>query len=337
MRGVISIFRDYKRAALALMGLSVVALYGAVIAYPVDHVERAEREWVALPKLAPAAEIIKASKLDDFMLDVTSVAALRNTLQAASFDLKPVRRGNARVPRLFVENLPDDFDQSMVVEHRKQTFIRTILPLILKANEEVRAERRQLIALGEQILSGRDISEASQLWLDDLAEKYHAAPNDFSTLLRRVDTVSPTLALAQSIEESGWGRSRFARLGNALYGQRVWSRGTGFVPEERGEGEKFEVRAFDTLLDSVRSYVVNLNRHHAYEDYRAERARMRARETELDGIRLARTLINYSERREAYVKTLADLIRSNRLYQFERARLSTEPFTRQDPTQVAAR
>lgn len=338
MWGIISIFRDYKRAALALMGLSVAALYGAAIAYPVDErAERSELDWVALPQLAPQADIIRASELDDSMLDVTSVATLQSTLEAASFELKPVRRGNARVPRLFVENLPDDFDQTMVVEHRKQTFIRTMLPLVLKANEEIRAERRQLIALEEQISSGREIPETSQQWLDELAERYRAAPNDFSTLLRRVDAISPTLALAQAIEESGWGRSRFARLGNALYGQRVWSRGAGFVPEERREGEKFEVRAFETLLDSVRSYALNLNRHNAYDDYRAERARMRARETELNGVRLAETLINYSERREAYVQTLTDLINSNRLYQFETARLSTEPLQLEDALQFASR
>lgn len=338
MRGIISIFRDYKRAALALVGLSVAALYGAAIAYPVDEgAERAERDWIALPQLGPEAEVIQASKLQDSMLDVSSVSALRATLQAASYDLKPIRRSDARVPRLFVEDLPDDFDQRMVVEHRKQTFIRTMLPLILKANEEIRAERRRLIALEEQISSGREIPAASQRWLDNLADKYRAAPNDFSTLLRRVDAISPTLALAQAIEESGWGRSRFARLGNALYGQRVWSRGAGFVPEKRAEGAKFEVRAFDTLLDSVRSYALNLNRHNAYDDYRAERASMRALETELDGIRLAETLINYSERREAYVQTLTKLIKSNRLYQFESAQLSTEPFDADDPAQVASR
>lgn len=336
MQGIAIIFRDYKRAALALMGLSVVALYGAAIADPGDRPERLDTDWTALPQVAPEAVLVRAEDLDDSMIEVTSVAALRETLNAADFELKPIRRGNARVPRLFVEDLPDDFDARMVVEQRKQAFIRTVLPLILKANEEVRDERRQLIAIEEQISSGREISEVTQLWLYNLAEKYRTSPNDFVTLLRRVDTVSPTVALAQSIEESGWGRSRFARHGNALYGQRVWSKGAGFVPEERAEGEKFEVRAFDSLLDSVRSYVVNLNRHYAYEEYRATRSRMRAQETSLHWGALSATLINYSERREAYVETLAGLINSNRLDQFEAAQLSSEPVVIED-TQLASR
>lgn len=336
MQGIIIIFRNYKRAALTLMGLSVVALYGAAIAYPGDRPERVDIDWTALPQVAPEAVLVRAEELDDSMIEVSSVADLRETLDAVDFELKPIRRGNARVPRLFVEDLPDDFDSRMVVEQRKQAFIRTVLPLVLKANEEVRDERRELIAIEEQISSGREISVTSQVWLDKLAEKYRTSSNDFVSLLRRVDTVSPTVALAQSIEESGWGRSRFARHGNALYGQRVWSKGAGFVPEERAEGEKFEVRAFDSLLDSVRSYVVNLNRHHAYEDYRAARSKMRAQETSLHWSALTVTLTNYSERREAYVETLAGLINSNRLDQFEAAQLSSEPVEIED-TQLASR
>ena len=124
--------------------------------------------------------------------------------------------------------------------------------------------------------------------------------------------------------------------GNALYGQRVWSQGAGFVPAERGESETFEVRAFGSLLESVQSYVVNLNRHYAYEDYRAMRALMRAHDTELDGLRLATTLANYSERRGAYVDALSGLIVSNRLDQFEDVQLSNAPIDPAD-TRLAAR
>ena len=336
MRGSISIFRDYKRGALALLGLSAAVLCGAAIAHPVDRPERAEQDWVALPQVTPKAEVIPAVEIDDSMIEVASTAALGRTLELAEYGLKSIRRGSARVPRFFVENLPDDFDKRMVVDKRKRMFIRTVLPLILKANEEVMAERRRLVSIEEQLSSGHDVHPTDLFWLEELAEKYRVAPNDFATLLRRVDAVSPTVALAQSIEESGWGRSRFARLGNALFGQRVWSEGGGFVPEERAEGETFEVRAFDSLLDSVRGYVLNLNRHHTYADYRHVRAQMRANATELDGVRLTETLVNYSERRLGYVEAIRKLIASNRLEQFENARLATEPVA-VDDTQVASR
>jgi Bax protein len=301
-------------------------LYGAAAGFTVDQPARAALDWIALPQVDFTLTRPQFADMDDDMVEVASADILHDVLDEIGYALRQIRRGDSRVPRLLVESLPDDFDEQMVVEARKQTFIRTVLPLILKANEEVRLERRQLIDLEEHILSGRDLSDGDQIWLDRLADKYDAAPGDFVALLRRVDTVSPTLALAQAIEESGWGRSRFARDGNALYGQRAWSKGTGFVPEERADGERFEVRAFDSLLDSVRSYVVNLNRHYAYEDYRVNRAQMRARDTQLNAHELAQTLISYSERREAYVDALRGLISTNRLDDFEVAQLSTEPF-----------
>lgn len=326
MRGIIRNFRKHKRTAFTVSAVGAALLYGAVAGFSVDQPARAALDWIALPQVDFTSARPQFADIDDDMVEVTSADSLHDVLDETGYALRQIRRGDSRVPRLLIESLPEDFDHQMVVEARKRTFIRTVLPLILKANEEVRLERRRLIDLEEHILSGRELSDEDQSWLDRLAEKYDTAPGDFAALLRRVDTVSPTLALAQAIEESGWGRSRFARDGNALYGQRAWSEGTGFVPEERAEGERFEVRAFDSLLDSVRSYVVNLNRHYAYEDYRVTRAQMRARDTQLDARELAQTLVSYSERREAYVDALLGLIRTNQLDDFEVAQLSTVPF-----------
>ena len=309
---------------------------GALAGWSVDRPARAAPDWIAPPQDELAMLRNQVANIDDEMHDVVSEDGLHELLHGTSYALSKIRRGDARVPRIFVESLPTDFGAQMVVEERKRTFIRTILPLILKVNEEVQAERRRLIALEEHVSSGHDLLKDEQVWLDGLAHKYRVAPSDFAALLRRVDGVSPTLALAQSIEESGWGRSRFAREGNALFGQRAWSAGAGLVPEERAEGERFEVRAFDSLLDSVRSYVGNLNRHYAYEDYRFARAQMRAYDARLDTRTLARTLVNYSERREDYVNALIGLIETNRLDDFELARLSTEPFDL-NAVQLAAR
>lgn len=336
MGDIIRNFRDYKRAALAVTVVGVVALYGAAIAYPVDRPAREALDWIALPQVEFGTQSEHLAIDDGDMVRVATADGLRDVLEAADYELRPVRRGHTRVPRFFVESLPENFDEEMVVDERKRMFIRTVLPLVLKVNEEVRAERRRLVALEEQIHSGREISDSAETWLAELGEKYEVASGDFAELLRRVDTVSPTLALAQAIEESGWGRSRFARHGNALFGQRAWSEGAGFVPEERAEGAQFEVRAFASLLDSVRSYVVNLNRHFAYEDYRITRANMRAGAVSLDGRELAKTLVSYSERREAYVEALQGLIRTNRLDQFEVAKLSTEPFDA-EAVQLASR
>ena len=135
----------------------------------------------------------------------------------------------------------------------------------------------------------------------------------------RVDGVSVALTVAQAIEESGWGRSRFALQGNALFGQRVWRKGAGIVPFRRGAEETFEVQSFASLTESVRRYALNINTHGAYAKYRAMRRDFRQARLPLDGLALAGSLTRYSERGEVYIAALRGLIRSNDLRELERA------------------
>lgn len=159
-------------------------------------------------------------------------------------------------------------------------------------------------------------------WVMVLSERYGASPGDCAELMRRVDTVSPALALAQAAEESGWATSRFAREGNAVFGQWSWRPGSGLVPMRRGDGAGHEVRSFDTLLDSVRVYATNLNTHPTYELFRAARAAQRAEGQQLDAAALAATLDPYSERGGGYIETRHAILRANRLQQFEGAQLA---------------
>ena len=141
---------------------------------------------------------------------------------------------------------------------------------------------------------------------------------DFEELLRRVDIVPPSLALAQAAEESGWGVSRFARRGKALFGQKVFRGGEGLVPLERPDGARYRVRSFDRVIDGVRAYLHNLNTHYAYARFRRVRARMRQEDGTLDSYGLAGTLLKYSERREAYLETIREIMQVNGLTVFDR-------------------
>jgi Bax protein len=300
------------------------AAYGAAIAYPVEQTGTpavlAAPVEPALIRELPPPEPTPAS-----FVAVDSVDALMETFDAAAFTLPPIRRGHEPVPRVLLAALPGDFDMVEQVDMRKRLFFKTMLPLVLRVNEEIMVERRRLVSLISVMEAGRELKPPDRDWLDDLADRYRTNPGEYATLLRRVDAVSPALAIAQSIEESGWGRSRFARDGNALFGQRVWAQGMGIVPEARDDGEAFEVRVFKRLIDSVRAYALNLNRHPAYADFRIARARLRATEIALDPYALAETLVGYSERREGYVETLKNILRANRLEQFETARLRPRP------------
>jgi Bax protein len=166
------------------------------------------------------------------------------------------------------------------------------------------------------------MSVEQRLSLENLAQKYGVNFGDWAELRRRVREVPVSLALAQGAEESGWGTSRFAHQGNAVFGQRTFTRGRGIVPKEREAGEKFEVLRFSALLTSVRAYVWNLNTHFAYADFRTARAQGHARGGKPDSMSLIATLKRYSERGEAYIETIRAIIRVNRLRQFDAARLT---------------
>lgn len=327
------ILKHYQRAALALIAIGVVALYGAALVVPAEQQQTAAIEWVALPNVKPIAhatlpdsgtpDLDEAAPVGQQLPDAVTVAELRDKFSAASFDLGAVRLGEQPVPRLFADALPHDFKTLDEVDTLKQTFFQMVLPLTLKVNEEILADRHQLLLVQKARAAGRKVSDEQAQWLSALAERYDTSPDDISELVRRVDAISPALALAQSAEESGWGRSRFAQKGNALFGQRTWDKGLGLVPQQRDEDGRYEVRAFPSLLDSVRSYARNLNGHPAYDDFRARRAEMRKRDAALDPYGLTETLTAYSERREHYVETIHKILRVDSLEELEDTRLES--------------
>lgn len=342
------ILRDYQRAALALIAVSVFALYGVAIAYPGGEQPKAAGEWIALPDVAPPTilplAVVTAATSPPAETKVVAVSPatvgaretanrpvgvavseLHDKFSSVSFDLTAVRQGDQPVPRLFVEVLPHDFDKLTEADKLKQTFFQMVLPLTLKVNEEILGDRHKLLLIQKKITAGNALSGEEQGWLTGLASRYDVTPVDVPELLRRVDVISPALALAQSAEESGWGRSRFAINGNALFGQRTWEKGLGLVPRRRDEDSRHEVRVYPSLLDSVRSYARNLNGHPAYDDFRARRAAMRARDGQLDPYGLIDTLTAYSERRESYVQTIRKILRLDNLEELESTRLAGRP------------
>ncbi|MEX1036196.1 MAG: glucosaminidase domain-containing protein [Sneathiella sp.] len=259
------------------------------------------------------------------------LASLNAALNEVNFRLDDVRDG-APVPRFYVDQIPVDMIDVIEVEERKRTFIKLVLPQVLNINESIVARREQLKMLLERKKAGGTLTANDRKWLEELASRYREKTVDPATLLEKVDKVPVSLALAQAVEESGWGTSRFAREGNALFGQRVWATGEGIVPEDRNDSETHEVRAFKSIAESVRSYVHNLNVHPAYEEFRAARARSHAGpDQDADGLRLIETLHVYSEKGQEYVENLRTLIETNRFQDFEDATLTPEQLAHNRP------
>jgi len=250
-----------------------------------------------------------------------SVASLVDLYQNIDYRLDDIRMGEMTVPRLLVDKMPADISIVQSPAERKQLFIKLALPLILYANERIAADREKLIVLRAK-LARVSATPNERSWLDNLAARYGLESPEIDVLLQRVDVIPPSLALAQGAEESGWGTSRFVREGNAIFGQRTFDKGAGLVPERRESNANHEVKSFNGLMESVASYMTNLNTHDAYVEFRRIRAGQRAAGN-VDSHRLVGALNRYSERGEAYIKTIRAIIDKNDLRSYDGASFGT--------------
>ena len=246
---------------------------------------------------------------------------VKDFFSSAGYSLDAVRRGQVAVPRLAHASLPYDLKSVEPAAERKAVFLRFMLPYVLQANKRVREQRERLLTLWRNIGDDEAIQLANKAWLDALFDEYRVEPGDFSSLVPRVDTVPPSLALAQSAVESGWGTSRFALEGNAPFGQWTTAAYYGIVPNRRDDGETHKIRAFSDLNESVDSYLRNLNTHRAYRHFRQQRARLRAQNQYIDSVEIAAALTSYSKEGDAYVALVRRVIMENNLRALDQARL----------------
>jgi Bax protein len=315
----------FNFAILAVLGSFVVALGAFQVAVPVNSASKAPKAVlpIANPKSIVKANIdaIKTKKLARPASRYT-VSSVNYTFATLGYELSPVLEGDAAVPRVFLSSLPYDLRKVEQTDERKSIFFRTLLPLVLQINENITADRAKLWRLRHRISLNQSLKAEDTIWLDSIFKQYDLEANDFETLLDQMDIVPPSLALAQAAEESGWGTSRFALEGNALFGQ--WTldpNDKGLRPNNREEGKNHRIKAFNTLSESLTAYVRNLNTNRAYEDFRKKRSEMRRNHESITGNQLALTLDKYSERGIEYVGTLQTLISQNELERFDKLKL----------------
>ena len=163
-------------------------------------------------------------------------------------------------------------------------------------------------------------TDLEKKWLKKKYKQYGARLNDLSTLKIRMDEIPVSLAIAQAAKETGWGTSRFALKGNALFGQWTWS-GEGLKPKEAEIGENHKVMKFHNLQLSVRAYLRNLNTHSSYKNFRKARTQLRNKNKPLDSIVLSNHLDKYAETGIEYIEVLQKIIIQNNLRDFDEARL----------------
>ncbi len=151
-----------------------------------------------------------------------------------------------------------------------------------------------------------------------IQKRYKLKEKDkLSKYLYHIDIIPTSLVLAQAAVESGWGKSRFVKNANNIFGQWTW-KAKGLVPKNRDSGAKHRIKIFDSLEMAVKDYMFNLNIGWGYKKLRDLRAKIRKYGAPLTGLSLSKTLINYSQKKEEYTKILATIILANNLKRFEK-------------------
>lgn len=255
-------------------------------------------------------------------VEIRSLDGLMNLFKKYHYTSNDWKNGDREVPRLTFEGVNERWKETsskIPVKQKKQVFFRLMAPLVLMSNENILAERN--------IVKSAPLSSKALL---DIARKYRLINNEILTLtekqrqklLQQVDIMPPSLALAQAAEESGWATSRFTEEGNAFFGQWDFS-GKGMTPkQQRKELGNYGLARFDSPLDSVEGYMLNINTTGAYKKLRVLRAKLREKNKAITGLELAGTLDKYSERGQAYIDGLRSMIRYNKLEDVDEAYLS---------------
>ena len=244
-----------------------------------------------------------------------SAATIKQLFEDTGYNLNDVR-ANKLVKPIALTLLPDEIKMIESTKKRKDFFIQIVLPLIIKENNNIKLDRKVLF----NIINKSNNTTSEMNWLEKKYKQYGVKSKDLSTLKIRMDEIPVSLAIAQAAKETGWGTSRFAQEGNALFGQWTWS-GEGLKPKEAEEGEGHKVMKFNVLQASVRAYQRNLNTHSTYKDFRKARAEFRDLNKPLDSMELSKYLNKYAETGNQYVEVLQKIIKQNKLQDFDDAKL----------------
>ena len=261
--------------------------------------------------------LVDIFSLNDLETDTVRLDAstIKQLFEDTNYTLDDVRNKKLVKP-VALTLLPNEIKMIENTKKRKEFFIQIVLPLILKENNNIKIDRKRLFS----IINKSNNSNLEKKWLEKKYKQYGIPSKDLSILKIRMDEVPVSLALAQAAKETGWGTSRFAQEGNALFGQWTWS-GEGLKPKDADQNEGHKVMKFNVLQASVRAYQRNLNTHKSYKDFRKARAELRDQGLSLDSLVLSEFLKNYAETGNQYVEVLKKIITQNNLKDFDDAKL----------------
>ena len=243
----------------------------------------------------------------DYKLNTQTVLNLFEDLE---YDLDYVRKKKLVKP-IYFTRLPKDLDSLRSTSRKKETFLQILLPLVVAENERIEKDRKYLLKILKENESPKKTN-----WINKKYKEYRVSKKNIDELIEKMDIIPTSIALAQAAKESGWGTSRFALEGNAIFGQWTWN-GVGMAPLDKDKDQKHKVLKFPLLRASVKAYITNLNSHASYKKFRKKRLELRANNKNLSGLDLIHELDNYAQTGKEYTKVLEKIIKQNDLDEFE--------------------
>lgn len=293
-----------SRALLGITLLMVVSLYVIVMLTP-------KEEQSVVPFKRVEQEVQPDVKPNPKLVQVKDTESLTDLFSAVNYSLEKDHTGQVQVPHVYLAKLPKDFRNASAAAgspaSKQELFIQSLLPLILNVNHAIKQEREYIVKLHNIQEAGQPLTHEQNIWLDKVYVKYRLKERDMHLLLKRVDEIPVSLALAQGIQECGWGSSSAARNKNSTHGVTLSS----------------GVKAYDTLYHSVYSYMLNLNANPAYSAMRQIRHEMRTSGKDLCSEKLTDGLHRYSELGNRYVRKIQSIIRAYDLKQYDQAKFQS--------------
>ena len=285
-----------------------------ILAYTLNKKNKNKKESSSLNEEDLLLDIFSLNNLENDSVRL-SASTIKQLFEDTGYNLNDVRKKKLVKP-VALTLLPQEIKMIENSKKRKEFFIQIVLPLVIEENNNIKLDRKTLFT----IINKSNNSNTEKQWLEKKYKQYGVKSGDLSSLKIRMDEIPVSLAIAQAAKETGWGTSRFALEGNALFGQWTWS-GEGLKPKEAKEGEKHKVMKFNILQASVRAYQRNINTHSTYKDFRKARAKLRDSNKPLDSIELSKYLNKYAETGNQYVEVLQKIIKQNKLQDFDDAKL----------------
>ncbi|MGB1240727.1 MAG: glucosaminidase domain-containing protein, partial [Candidatus Pelagibacter sp.] len=285
-----------------------------ILAYTLNKKNKNKKESSALKEEDLLLDIFSLNNLENDSVRL-SASTIKQLFEDTGYNLNDVRKKKLVKP-VALTLLPQEIKMIENSKKRKEFFIQIVLPLIIEENNNIKLDRNTLFT----IINKSNNSNSEKQWLEKKYKQYGVKSGDLSSLKIRMDEIPVSLAIAQAAKETGWGTSRFALEGNALFGQWTWS-GEGLKPKDADEGKDHKVMKFHSLQLSVRAYLRNLNTHSTYKNLRKARTELRNQNKPLDSLILSKHLDKYAETGNQYVEVLQKIIKQNKLQDFDDAKL----------------